>query len=900
MKFQTDNIKSIKSKIDDYLELLKDNPPSEAGGSDWLLGKFLRMDEAQKEITKELENLAPITTLPASTLNVAAPGFQSNPTLPLTTMVNPFVTTIAPTCTTFSNAFDKSTYVQPQRSRVDPSPFQIISTPKEHAAKDAVPKNQTTTDHSSIPTNSNKVDAWIDELDINKPPYQLAGNKMEDTLATWFVQQGLPRIRIPWFDGTPSSYVEFITSFRDLVHNQGYLTTLQKCIYLHQAVRGEVKRSIQGFRNDHEGYVLALRRIKYMFGQRSRIAESVITKIVDYKPIGNRDQTSLTEFYYTLSDCLVTLRKLNYVSDLYSTDILRQACTKLPQYLLHKWADYCLTLRRSCEPNLTHLEAWLQERILASKDSYLPRKNDDRKDHKDRKDHRDLRNGQGQGKQNQSHDNGHRSNWSGKIGDGKPTGQQGTKTKSKENKSNNKCYICKDEHQIHKCPKYVSLDQPERFEMAKKLNLCYNCLKKDHFTSKCKSKNNCLTLVAMNVIIPRYMNTSLNIQSTLVRDDVAKKLKLKKKDKKITITTINDIGTKTKVKETSMRVENRDDGIGVNIDHCYICYIVPKSSFHMPKQQYPSTMMKKMKEEKGIKLHNALYEEIGILIGANVPSVHIPLEVKEGENSEPLAIKTIFGWTLFGASGQPETVSMNRIVIEPEADLHHCVQRIWDQDFITNPSDRDEALSIEDKRCHEKLESETVLADGKYQVPMLWKKDVTLSNNRTVAEKRFHQLQNKLRREPNLRKLYDQSMTKYLEIGYARKMTSEEAATAHPRTWYLPHYGVFNPNKPGKIRLVFDAAAKFQGTSLNDALYTGPDLLNNMLGVLMRFRTHHFAFSADIEGMFNQVKVNQEDTQSLRFLWKEDIDSPDQPDTYQMLVHISWVQHAHQRVPTML
>ncbi|XP_066919295.1 uncharacterized protein [Clytia hemisphaerica] len=465
-----------------------------------------------------------------------------------------------------------------------------------------------------------------------------------------------------------------------------------------------------------------------MFGQRSRIAESVITKIVDYKPIGNRDQTSLTEFYYTLSDCLVTLRKLNYVSDLYSTDILRQACTKLPQYLLHKWADYCLTLRRSCEPNLTHLEAWLQERILASKDSYLPRKNDDRKDHRDHKDQRDSRNGQGQGKQNQSNDNGHRSNWSGKIGDGKGTGQQGTKTKFKDNKSSNKCYLCKDEHQIHKCPKYVSLDQPERFEMAKKLNLCYNCLKKDHFTSKCKSKkNNCFNAgcderhhttlheyftehvkesfsgntqvvepsgtVYLSVVpvklqgldsssITTYALLDTGSQSTLVRDDVAKKLKLKKKDKKITITTINDIGTKTKVKETSMRVENRDDGIGVNIDHCYI---VPKSSFHMPKQQYPSTMMKKMKEEKGIKLHNALYEEIGILIGANVPSVHIPLEVKEGENSEPLAIKTIFGWTLFGASGQPETVSMNRIVIEPEADLHHCVQRIWDQDFYYKP-----------------------------------------------------------------------------------------------------------------------------------------------------------------------------------------------------------------------
>ena len=122
---------------------------------------------------------------------------------------------------------------------------------------------------------------------------------------------------------------------------------------------------------------MALKRIKYMFGQRSRIAEAVITKVINYKPIANKDQNALTEFYYTLSDCLVTLRKLNYVSDLFSTDILRQACRKLPQYLLHKWADYCLILRRTCEPNLTHLEAWLQERILASKDSYLPRRPDD-------------------------------------------------------------------------------------------------------------------------------------------------------------------------------------------------------------------------------------------------------------------------------------------------------------------------------------------------------------------------------------------------------------------------------------------------------------------------------------------------------------------------------------------
>ena len=46
------------------------------------------------------------------------------------------------------------------------------------------------------------------------------------------------------------------------------------------------------------------------------------------------------------------------------------------------------------------------------------------------------------------------------------------------------------------------------------------------------------------------------------------------------------------------------------------------------------------------------------------------------------------------------------------------------------------------------------------------------------------------------------------------------------------------------------------------------------------------AFSADIEGLFNQVRVNQQDTDSLRFLWKNNPEAEGPPDTYQMLVHI--------------
>ena len=92
----------------------------------------------------------------------------------------------------------------------------------------------------------------------------------------------------------------------------------------------------------------------------------------------------------------------------------------------------------------------------------------------------------------------------------------------------------------------------------------------------------------------------------------------------------------------------------------------------------------------------------------------------------------------------------------------------------------------------------------------------------------------------------------------------------NPREWYLPHYPVFHSHKAGKVRRVLNGAAKFHGVSLNSKLLTGPDLLQTLIHVLMRFRQHPYAVSADIEGMFLQVGVIPEDRPSLRFLWREE------------------------------
>ena len=94
-----------------------------------------------------------------------------------------------------------------------------------------------------------------------------------------------------------------------------------------------------------------------------------------------------------------------------------------------------------------------------------------------------------------------------------------------------------------------------------------------------------------------------------------------------------------------------------------------------------------------------------------------------------------------------------------------------------------------------------------------------------------------------------------------------------------------SPPKAGQIRVVFDAASWHDGVSLDNQLLQGPDLTNNLLGILLRFRQYPIALVADIEGMFNQVKVPPEDSDALRFLWWEDSDL-ERLSEFQMTTHI--------------
>ena len=227
---------------------------------------------------------------------------------------------------------------------------------------------------------------------------------------------------------------------------------------------------------------------------------------------------------------------------------------------------------------------------------------------------------------------------------------------------------------------------------------------------------------------------------------------------------------------------------------------------------------------------------------------------------------------------------------DSERRLHEAVERFWQQENIGILPEKEVVMSQEDHDAIDVLEEDTIkLKDGRYQVPMLWsKKKPKLQSNRTGALKRWMLLQKRLRRDSSMFQMMNKVIQGYLQEDppYARKMSREEEKQSSPTTWYLPIHPVIHPNKPGKVRVVNDAAAVFDNESLNSNLITGPDLLSSLAGVLLRFRIGAVAVAADVEAMFHQVRVSPRDADSLRFYWKEDIFSDDPPETLQMLVHV--------------
>ena len=144
-------------------------------------------------------------------------------------------------------------------------------------------------------------------------------------------------------------------------------------------------------------------------------------------------------------------------------------------------------------------------------------------------------------------------------------------------------------------------------------------------------------------------------------------------------------------------------------------------------------------------------------------------------------------------------------------------------------------------------------------------------------------MQRKISRNYQFKNDYMNFMTELMSNRYATEST---VAAENGKCWYLPHHGVYNPSKPGKIRVVFGLSAEFQGTSINKLLLPGPDLTNQIVGVLPRSREELVAVTGDIEAMYHQVKIPVEQRSFLGFFWWKNSNPQNEVVDHEMTAHV--------------
>jgi hypothetical protein len=334
-------------------------------------------------------------------------------------------------------------------------------------------------------------------------------------------------------------------------------------------------------------------------------------------------------------------------------------------------------------------------------------------------------------------------------------------------------------------------------------------------------------------------------------------------------------------------VSSLDERESVIIPKTYTKEEIPAAS----RDEIPTpAMAKKWKHLARIadEIHPLMQDTvIGLLIGTNCPKAIEPRDVLASKDGGPFAIRTFAGWTIVGplkSSQGSSNVNCQRIAVKEVNSNkpfgHHfavkdnvkeilvtprSLAKRFEQEFNESRNKDELGLSQEDRRFLEKVTDNTQHINGHYQVPLPFKEDdIHLPNNRSQAEQRANWLKRKLVKDDRLHKDYVNFMEDTIEKDYARKVPSQ-ATPNKGKAWYIPHHAVYHSKKPDKIRVVFDCSSKYQGTSLNDKLLQGPDLTSSLVGVLSRFRQHPVAFMSDVEAMFHQVRVPEDQEDFLRF-----------------------------------
>ncbi|KAL7740063.1 hypothetical protein ACLKA6_000853 [Drosophila palustris] len=255
------------------------------------------------------------------------------------------------------------------------------------------------------------------------------------------------------------------------------------------------------------------------------------------------------------------------------------------------------------------------------------------------------------------------------------------------------------------------------------------------------------------------------------------------------------------------------------------------------QEQYPYTKM--------ANLHKLDNPKPMLLIGQQHGKLITSQSVINTEANIPIMSKTKLGWVMHGPV-KSKTAGLNF------ACCHITDDQFSLEGFGVCTTKVDKTKSADEQMAINKIASSIIKVDDHYQTNLPWKDDhIQMPNSRPMAEQRLKCLERKLLRNRDMANAYQKEINKLLTSGYA-KILRDEKIFKSPKLWFLPHFAVINPKKPGKVRLVFDAAAEYvlqsnpkelHGPVTNIQLNNKPDISQKVLGIIWNARQDVLTFS---------------------------------------------------------
>ncbi|XP_037930631.1 uncharacterized protein LOC119665481 [Teleopsis dalmanni] len=243
----------------------------------------------------------------------------------------------------------------------------------------------------------------------------------------------------------------------------------------------------------------------------------------------------------------------------------------------------------------------------------------------------------------------------------------------------------------------------------------------------------------------------------------------------------------------------------------------------------------------------------------------------------PTLQKTLPGWIVSGRFKHTESpnakicnlISLDKEKLTDDCSLNSLVQKFWELQEIPKEI-KVKKYTAEQQLCETKFVSivQRTLS-GRFKVKLPFKSDSSfLGFSFQTARSRFLLLERKLSKDSILQNLYMDFMKEYRNLGHMTPTNENFSATTH---YFIPHQCVLRPQSTStKLRVVFDASSRTSSQkSLNDLLMVGPIVQEDLYSILIRFRMHKYAITADIVKMYRQIEVDEADRTFQLILWRE-------------------------------